>query len=397
MSESYDAVVVGARCAGAPTAMLLARRGHRVLLVDRTTFPSDTVSTHILHPPGVDALRRWGLADRLAATGCPPITRYRFDFGPLVLAGSPGTAYCPRRTVLDKLLVDAAAEAGVDVWEGFTFDDVKVGGDGRVCGIRGHARGGRPVTVGARVVVGADGKDSRVAGAVGAASYNEKACVQGAYYTYWSDLPTDGLELFIRPDRVVAAVPTHDGHTLVLAGWPAAELDAYRADVEANFLRTLDLAPALAERVAGASRASRFHASGELPGFFRRPYGPGWALVGDAGYTIDPSTAQGISDAFRDAERLSAALDDVLAGRRPWDDALGEHHRARDEEVTPMYELTFALATLGPPPPDVLQLLVASAGNGEAMDDFTRMFAGVMPVPQFFAPDRVARIIQSAA
>ena len=146
---TYDVIVSGARCAGAPTAMLLARKGYRVLLVDRVTFPSDTVSTHLVHPPGVAALTRWGLAERLAATGCPPITRYTFDVGPVV-TGSPGTAFGPRRTVLDKLLVDAAAEAGAEVREGFTVDDVVVE-DGIVVGIRGHAPGGGTVLERARV------------------------------------------------------------------------------------------------------------------------------------------------------------------------------------------------------------------------------------------------------
>src|SRR5581483_9671671 len=158
MTENrYDVIVVGARCAGSPTAMLLARAGYRVLAVDRATFPSDTISTHLVHPPGVAALRRWGLLDRLKATGCPPIDTYMFDFGPFAITGSPGTegapvAYGPRRTVLDKLLVDAATEAGAEVREGFTVSDVVID-DGRVVGVRGHGRNGALVTERARVVV----------------------------------------------------------------------------------------------------------------------------------------------------------------------------------------------------------------------------------------------------
>ncbi len=139
--NTYDAIVIGARCAGSPTAMLLARQGHRVLLVDRATFPSDTVSSHIVHPPGVAALKRWGLLDRLVASGCPPIHTYAYSFGPFTIAGSPGmpdnrVAYCPRRTVLDKLLIDAAAEAGADVREGFTVAEVLMEGGTR----GGHSR-----------------------------------------------------------------------------------------------------------------------------------------------------------------------------------------------------------------------------------------------------------------
>ena len=165
--DRYDAIVVGARCAGSPTAMLLARAGYRVLVVDRTSFPSDTISTHQVHPPGVAALRRWGLLDRLAATGCPPIDTYAFDFGPFTISGAPGPdedplAYGPRRTVLDHLLVNAASDAGVEVREGFSVEEI-IFEDGRVIGIRGHRQGGRTVTEHARIVVGADGRHSLVA------------------------------------------------------------------------------------------------------------------------------------------------------------------------------------------------------------------------------------------
>jgi len=167
MTRTFDAIIVGARCAGSPTAMLLARKGYRVLMVDRATFPSDTVSTHILHPLGAKALSRWGLLDRLAATRCPPIHTYAYDFGALTIAGVPGTtdapvAYCPRRTILDQLLVDAAAAAGAEIREGFADKEVLVE-DGRVVGIKGRTRRGGPVIERAQVVVGADGRRSFVA------------------------------------------------------------------------------------------------------------------------------------------------------------------------------------------------------------------------------------------
>ena len=172
---AYDAIVVGARCAGSPTAMLLARAGQRVLLVDRATFPSDTVSTHAVHAPGVAALRRWGLLERLDATGCPPLRTYSYDFGPFTISGPPNPvdgdvcyAYGPRRTVLDKLLVDAAAEAGAEVREGFVVEEV-VFDNNAVTGLRGHAKGGKTVTESARIVIGADGRNS-APGAVGSRS-----------------------------------------------------------------------------------------------------------------------------------------------------------------------------------------------------------------------------------
>jgi 2-polyprenyl-6-methoxyphenol hydroxylase-like FAD-dependent oxidoreductase len=183
MATAYDVIVVGARCAGSPTAMLLARKGYRVLVVDRATFPSDTVSTHMIHAPGVAALQRWGVLDRVIASGCPPVDTYSFDFGPIAFAGSPrpvdGNAlgYGPRRAVLDKILVDAAAEAGAEVREHFTVQEITRDGDGRVAGIRGHDANGTLFTEDARVVVGADGRFSMVAKAVEPEQYNEKPVV----------------------------------------------------------------------------------------------------------------------------------------------------------------------------------------------------------------------------
>ncbi len=397
MPGPYDVIVIGARCAGSPTAMLLARRGHRVLAVDRATFPSDTVSTHVLHPPAAAALKRWGLLERLTATGCPPIHTYAFDFGPFTIAGSPGTpeapvAYCPRRTVLDKLLVDAAREAGAEVREDFTVDEI-VTEDGRVTGLRGRAARGAPVTERAAIVVGADGRHSLLAQAVKPEQYRERPPLLAGYYTYWRGLPMDGrFETYIRPHRGFAAAPTHDGLTLVIAGWPHAELEVFKQDVEANYLATLDLVPAFAARVRRATRAARF-VGATVPNYFRKPYGPGWALVGDAGYNKDPVTAQGILDAFRDAERCVEALDQHLRGGRPFEEVLRAYQRDRDEHALAMYELTCQLATLAPPPPELGGLLAAIAGNRPAMDAFVRMNAGVLSPAAFFAPENVRAML----
>jgi 2-polyprenyl-6-methoxyphenol hydroxylase-like FAD-dependent oxidoreductase len=396
----YDAIVVGARCAGSPTAMLLARKGYKVLVVDRATFPSDTLSTHIVHPPGVEALKRWGVLDRLTATGCPPIHTYTFDFGPFTLSGAPGTddspvAYCPRRTVLDELLVRAASEAGAEVREDFTVADVVID-DGRVVGIRGHGKDGQTVTEHAQVVIGADGRYSLVARAVGPEQYNEKPQLLCGYYSYWSGLPVEGrFDVYVRPGRGWATAPTHDGLTLVVAGWPFAELEANRHDIEGNYMKTFELAPEFVERMRGAKREARF-AGTAVPNYFRRPYGPGWALVGDAGYNKDFITAQGITDAFRDAELCVTALDQALSGARPFDVAMSEYQSTRDEHVLPMFEFTCQLATLEPPPPEMQQLLAAVHGNQEAMDGFARVNAGVTSPAEFFSEQSVGRIFAAA-
>jgi 2-polyprenyl-6-methoxyphenol hydroxylase-like FAD-dependent oxidoreductase len=388
---TYDAIVIGARCAGAPTAMLLARRGHRVLLVDRATFPSDTVSTHLLHPPGVAALARWGLRDRLVATGCPPISRYALDFGPIVVEGDPGgIAYGPRRTVLDALLVDAAVEAGVEVRQGFSVEEV-LSEDDRVTGIRGGGRTER-----AAVVVGADGRHSLVARTVRPERYHEKPPLLAGYYAYWSDLPMAGrFETYVREDRGFAAFPTHDGLTLVVGGWPYAEFEANRADVAGNFLAMLGQAPDFAARVRAGTRRTRFTGAA-VPNYFRVPYGPGWALVGDAGYNRDFITAQGMQDAFRDAELCATALHDALSGARPFDVAMKDYQSTRDAAVLPMYGFTTELATLAPPPPERVRLLAAMQGDQPAQDGFVRVTAGVVSPAEFFAPANVGAIVARA-
>jgi 2-polyprenyl-6-methoxyphenol hydroxylase-like FAD-dependent oxidoreductase len=399
----YDAVVVGARCGGAPTAMLLARKGYRVLLLDKAAFPSDTMSTHLVHPPGVAALDRWGLLDRLVATGCPPIETYSFDFGPLTIAGSPqpidgiAHAYCPRRTVVDQLLVDAAIDAGAELREGFTVDEL-VADDGTVTGIRGHEKGGPAMTENARVVIGADGRHSLVARTVQPERYNERRSHLAMYYAYWSDLPTAGFDTTVRAEhrRGWAAAPTHDDLTVVPFGWPVEEFKANRTDVEANFLATIELAPEFAERVRAAKRESRFIGSAELPGYFRKPFGPGWALVGDAGYHKNPITAMGINDAFRDAELLAGALDDAFSGRRAYEEGMSEYQQSRDRDALPVYEFTDDFAQLRPPPPEMQQLIAAMHGNQQAMDGFVSVQADTLPAPEFFSPANVGRIMAEA-
>jgi 2-polyprenyl-6-methoxyphenol hydroxylase-like FAD-dependent oxidoreductase len=398
---AYDAIVIGARCAGSPTAMLLARLGHKVLLVDKARFPSDTISTHLIHPPGVDALARWGLLDRVVATGCPPIDTYVFDFGPFTLTGSPAgagsrVAYGPRRTVLDKILVDAASEAGVEVREEFTVTDLLRHDDGAVTGIRGHGRGGESVDERAQVTVGADGLHSFIAKAVEPESYREKPRLLAGYYSYWRGLPMSGrFETYARRMRGFAAWPTNDGLTLVIVGWPFAQFEANRGDVEGNYLKSIDLAPAFAERVRAATREERFFGAA-VPNYFRKPYGPGWALVGDAGYNKDYITAQGISDAFHDAEHCAAAIHASLANGRSLEDEMRGYQQARDTKVLPMYEFTTDLATLEPPPPPMRRLLNAMAGNQEAMDGFARVNAGVTSPAEFFADNNVGRILAAA-
>jgi len=382
----YDAIVVGARCAGSPTALLLARKGYRVLLVDRARFPSDTMSTHYIHHHGVGRLESWGLLDKLKALNCPPIRKFTIDFGEFALAGVPPpvngieAGYCPRRLLLDKMLVDAAVGAGAELREDFTVQDVVFDAD-RVVGILGRAAGGPVIAEKARIVIGADGMHSRVARAVNAREYWRRPTLECAYYTYWSNVPIDGFEVYRSNRRMVFAAPTNDGLACIGVAWPIAELAAYRANVEASYLATIDQARGLAERVRAGRREVQFVGTAKLPNYYRRPFGPGWALVGDAGFHKDPTTASGISDAFRDAELLATAIDAGLSGARDPARALAEYERARNRETRALYKLyTTHISSLEPLMPEFMEYVRALRGNQPAIDRLLGVLVGAVPV-----------------
>jgi flavin-dependent dehydrogenase len=398
----YDVIVVGARCAGATTAMLLARQGHRVLLVDRSTFPSDMrLSTHLVWQPGTAALHRWGLLDAVAASGCPALTTAVLDVGPFAVTGAMPAAdgireaYAPRRIVLDAILVEAAVAAGAELWDGCTVDELLTDDDTaagtRVRGIRGHLRGGRTVSATATIVVGADGVRSPVAAKVGAPTYLERPARQGTYFTYWSGLASRVPTLYPRAYRSVVTTPTHDDLTMVAVNWVVDDYRAVRRDIEGEYHRAVaEIAPELAEQLRGGRREDRWIGAA-VPSHFRRPFGPGWALVGDAGYLKDPCTAQGITDAFHHAELLAEALDDGLRRHRPFDDALADYERRRNTAVMPMYEFTYATSALEPPTPQEAELFEAMRDDPALTERFLGVFAGTVPVQDFFAaPDAAA-------
>jgi 2-polyprenyl-6-methoxyphenol hydroxylase-like FAD-dependent oxidoreductase len=399
----YDAIIVGARCGGAPTAMLLARAGHRVLLLDRSTFPSDILSGHAIQPAGVARLARWGLLERVRATGTPFTPAVRFDAGPVVLEGIPTPAngisdtVCIRRTVIDTLLVDAAAEAGVEVREGCTVKEL-VCADGRVTGVRGRDSNGRPFTEKAAIVIGADGIHTMVARSAGAAAYHEFPAVTVNAYSYWAGLDVSAVELYVRPGRFIVAVPTNDDLVIINQGVSLAHQAAYRVDLEKEFRKTLQLAPQLAERVAGGERVERFRFTTLTHGYFRVAGGPGWALVGDAGYHKDPITAQGMLDAFRDAELLAGAVDRGLeGGPGGLDRALAGYQAARDRAALPMYQLTCQLARLEPPDDLTAELMGALAGNAADTSRYLGIMAGSVPVTEFMHPANIDRILGRVA
>lgn len=412
----YDAIVIGARCAGSPTAMLLARDGHRVLLVDRARFPSDTMSTHLIHPPGLASLKRWGLLDELLATGCPKLESLRcdfgevkvdgpqpMDFGPVAIEGLPAAAdgiswYCgPRRKVLDPLLVEAAVEAGAELREGTALREL-VFDDGHVAGVRLSTDGGAETVERAKIVVGADGMNSTVARQVDAPTYDEGPSLTVGYYSYWSEVNDTRLTLTMHPGWALAELPTHDEQTMLGVTWPVAEFHTIRKDIEGNFMRSIvEHVPDLADRLRGATREERFKGTAVVPDFFRKPHGSGWALVGDAGYHKNPLGAHGIMDAFRDAELVAGAIDAGLSGNRPMEEALADYQATRDASSAPLYQLNMQLATLDPPP-QVLGLLgaIVVANNHADLERFLGIIAGTVSVPEFLTPENIERILGEA-
>jgi flavin-dependent dehydrogenase len=387
----YDVIIVGARCAGAPTAMLLARNGYRVLLLDQATFPSDVMQNHVVLYRGARYLHRWGLMERVLATNCPPIRRFLTNYGDFPLVGYPPADdgvpgdLAPRRIILDKLLIDAAVEAGADFREGCPVEAV-LQENGRVTGVRYQTPGGASEEARSRVVVGADGRHSFVARSVAAPAYNEHPPLTCAYYSYWSGTGTEGIEIHILDRPVLLlAFQTNDGLSCIAAQWPVGEFHAIRADIEGNLFKTLDLAPELAARVRAGTREERFRGTADVANFFRQASGPGWALVGDAGVNKDPFTASGISDAFRDADLLAAAIDEGLSGRSPLDEALAQYGRQRDEAILPHYEDAIQSAAFPSPNPGMLQQRAAVRGNQAATDRMYGIGRGTVTPEEFAA------------
>jgi flavin-dependent dehydrogenase len=398
----YDAIVVGARCAGAPTAMLLARAGHRVLLVDRATFPSDIMSTHYIHQPGVARLARWGLLDAVLASNCPPIEHIRIDAGALALEGAPtpcgdvAIALCPRRVVLDKILVDAAARAGAEVREGFVVEELDWE-DGRVSGIRGRdLRGAAVCHERAQIVIGADGPWSQIARAVDAPEYETVPALTCGYYSYFSGVRLSACEVHPRHGCSTLGFATNDGLTCVAIERPRSEFETWRTDIEGGFLKTLESAPDLCARVRAGKREERFSGTGGIANYFRKPYGPGWALVGDAGYHKDPITGFGITDAFRDAELLAEAAGEGLAGREPMEQALAGYESARNAASMDLYHFTCEQARLEGPSPMLLALMTALANNAADTRRFMGAVATTVAMSEFYAPSNLIRIMQAA-
>jgi len=365
----YDVVVIGARCAGAATGLLLARSGARVLMVDRQAYGSDTMSTHALMRGAVVQLKRWGLIPEITAANTPAIRSTTFHYGSeaICVAIKPEHGveclFAPRRTVLDRLLVDAARKVGVEIRHNVVLSELQFAASSRIVGVTLKDASGSSTTVRTDIVIGADGRQSTVARLVNARTHVEGRNASGVVFGYYENLATDGSHWYFAKNAAAGVVPTNSGHC-VFAAVPAPQFfTTFRGDVMRGFLGVLESScPALRTDVERATLVGRLRGFGGAPGYLRECHGAGWALVGDAGYFKDPLTAHGITDAFRDAELLSRAIVDGSTR------ALEAYQIERDGLSLPLLRITDAIAafTWNVDEVKALHVQLSSVMNAEA-------------------------------
>jgi len=393
----FDVIVVGGRCAGAATALLLARKGFKVLVVDKARFPAEIPHGHFIQRQGPRLLQSWGLLDNIVRSGCPAVTKVTMDLGDFPLTGinlvRDGVAlgYGPRRLTIDAILIEAAIAAGVEFRDGFSVDDYLFDG-ADVIGIRGRSRVAH-ISERARITIGADGKHSSLARRVAARMYEQTPPLTCWYFSYWSGVALDGLEMYLRGRNAIFMFPTNDELAAVFIAWEISEFDRVRGNIAASFMNVLGRVPHLEQRVRSGRREERFYGTADLPNFFRKPYGPGWALVGDAGHHKDPYLALGICDAFRDAELLASAIDKGLSGKQPLLDALAGYEQQRNRAAMQLYQENLRMAEFKPVPEKVLVIRAAVRGNQEETNRYYLARQGMIPPEEFFNPDNLERLL----
>ncbi|MEU6126218.1 NAD(P)/FAD-dependent oxidoreductase [Streptomyces sp. NPDC047123] len=389
----YDVIVVGARCAGASTALLLARQGRRVLLVDKASFPSDTMSTLYIHQPGIARLARWGVLDDVVASGCPPLDTVSHDVDGLHLSAPAPTmdgvtsTYAPRRYILDDLLVRAAVAAGAEFVERAQVREL-VRDDGRVTGVRLRVADAES-TVTAGLVIGADGMRSKVAELVQAPVLRSAPPVSCVYYTFWRGLST-GFGFHERVGRWIARIPTHDDLTIVATYLPQSEFAEARSDpAEAYFAAVKSTAPDLYENMMSAERADRWRGTGDQRNYFRAAHGPGWALVGDAAHHLDTISARGITNALVQAELLADAMTEAEIDHADSVDAATSRYAQNMAQVLDEpYMSTLELANLNPTKAR-LRMLHAVSTSPELTSRYFALSAGIIRMREFMTADVV--------
>lgn len=393
----YDAIIIGARCGGSPLAMLLARAGLKVLLVDRMRFGSDIMSTHFLKRTGASLLQKWGLLEAIRELQTPEVRTLTFNLDGVAMNGvAPAydgvdAEFTPRRFYLDKVLVDAAIEAGAEAREKFHVNAL-IFDDNRVVGIVGKDENGRTISEHARIVVGADGVNSFVAKEVKAEFLIDVGTYNSGFYAYYSGMRErdDAVTLYVRSQQRLSYItfPTNDALDVVFLFWPSAEAGTVRADLDQAFGNSLRSVPELEARVAAAKRESPFTGTHRLANFFRIAHGPGWALVGDAALHRDPITAEGISNAFCHAEILADELIRASDDSSAVDEAAAIYDRRQFKRLKPMFDYTVHQAIVRPSTEQSLARFSQAAADPELSNRFLGAFIGSVPLDVAF-PDEV--------
>ncbi|MFE9812656.1 NAD(P)/FAD-dependent oxidoreductase [Streptomyces sp. NPDC005227] len=394
----YDVIVIGARCAGSPTAMLFAQQGYRVLLLEKAHFPQDTLSSHYIHQQGIALLNRWGLLDKIRDSGAQPITHQRYEGPGVRIEGFSlpidglRTTYAPRRYVLDPILADGAVAAGVDFQQGCAVNDLLFDGD-RVTGVRYTTPAGTVTTEGARLVVGADGMRSLVARKTGAPNVIEHPRMTCTYYSYWAGVPSD-FELYERTGRWIGVLPTNDDLTLLMAYFPQEDFGHVRKAVEPAYLDAFrTTAPELYERMQAGERVEQLYGTGHQDNYFRKAYGPGWVLVGDAVNHKDSITARGITEAFVQAQTLTDAIGQNLHEDTVLKPALRRYENSLGDEALNHYQGALNVAELKPEGrTDMLRKLV---GHQQHIDRYFSTLSGACSIDDFYNDELLTLLDQS--
>jgi menaquinone-9 beta-reductase len=397
--QQYDAIVVGGSVSGAPTAMLLAREGYQVLLVEKSTFPRDTNSTHFIWPRGMSYLNRWGLAEQILEStphfkdmeiviegisliGSVPLKDLRQRF--LTLHGNDDGViqyYCgPRRYYLDHYLLNESRKAGVDVREGVTFERTIVENN-TVIGIVAKDSEGLEFQAQSKIVIGADGRFSRFAKDVGAKTKDYRELSTFAYYGYFSGIHRKELSIHKKGRLGTAIYPTMNNTQMVLVYGPTAWWDDFKKDTEKNFLDIFRFcAPEVAKLVENAQRTENFKACGTMPAFQRELCGPGWVLVGDAGSFKDQVTAMGITHSFRDAELITSFLDHALSGEMEMDKALSQYQKVRASDYEDYFDLVCTTAEMNSYSKTDLKYFYSIKDNQSLIDQVISQFGDTLPI-----------------
>lgn len=412
----FDVIVIGARCAGSATAMLLGRKGHRVLLLDRASFPSDVISTHFLWPHGASYLNRWGLLEQVKAvtpsftelklvnegiplTGSVPLELLEQHFRTLHsdTQGLVQTYLSVRRRVLDELLVESAAAANVDVRVGCAVERLLMDGD-RVVGVACRTKDGETFEERAPIVVGADGRNSFVARSLNLPKFDSRRRCTFAYWSYFSGFTPSQGQIHRRGRLAAAVVPTNHDQNMVLVWGPGEWFESFKRDIAGNHQRTLDyVCPEIGAQVRSSTRQERFYGTADQDAYLRPLYGKGWVLAGDAECFKDQCTATGMTHAFRDAELVASAIDQAASGQGSFEDNFKIYEsRRRSQSSAAYFDYVCTYAEMKPLRHDELLLFMALRSNQAETDRFIATHADIAPVADFFTSSTLFQLLEQA-